>query len=96
MAYRLLLFLFIALSAHSYATTEQYLRSIPELEKPLKVHIGISVNNITDVNEPQETIDFDGVMYLSWFDYRLSYSPDSMGYPDDYVLGDYSEAPRLM
>ena len=39
------------------------------------VLIGFNLVNITDVNEKEETIDFEGAIYLEWVDPRLAYDP---------------------
>jgi len=70
------------------------LKGIPLQDDPLEVRIGFSLFNITDVNEREETIDFDGVLYLSWKDERLSYDPATAGYPPGYTQIDYSLPPR--
>ena len=90
------MFLFLTIPFESSANQDLDLRAIPKAEKPLKVHIGFTLSNITDVNEKEETIDFDAALILFWKDDRLAYEPSAYGYPDDYELGDYSEIPRLI
>lgn len=38
---------------------------------PLEVRMGFNLINITDVNEKEETMDFEGALYLEWRDPRL-------------------------
>jgi hypothetical protein len=79
-----------------FASEHDYLKGIPLKETPLQIRIGFSLVNITDVNEREETIDFDGALYISWKDERLAHDPASVGYPPEYVLGDHSQVPRLI
>lgn len=71
----------------------ELLQGIPPSDGPLEVFFGFNLVNITDVNEKEETIDFDGQIMLSWMDSRLAYHPQDYG-TDDWVPGDYSKAPR--
>ena len=71
----------------------ELLLGIPTGDGPLKVFFGFNLVNITDVNEKEETIDFDGELTLSWMDSRLAYDPTEYGL-DSWVPGDYSKAPR--
>lgn len=70
-----------------------FTRGIPVEEKPLKVQIGFNLMDITDISEKQETIDFDGAIYLNWMDSRLAYDQVEAGMPD-FKPGDYRRAPR--
>lgn len=71
-----------------------YLAGPPPGEGPIEVLIGFNLVNITDVNEKEETIDFEGAIYLEWVDPRLAYDPAAYGMPADWQPGDYSLAPR--
>ncbi len=55
--------------------------------------MGFNLVNITDVGEKEETIDFDGAIYLEWTDPRLAYEPAEYSMPENWVPGDYSRAP---
>lgn len=54
--------------------------SAPELPlsgqqgQPLEIRMGFNLINITDVNEKEETMDFEGALYLEWNDPRLALS----------------------
>ncbi len=64
----------------------------PVTDGPLEVRIGYSVINITNINEKEETIDFDGAVFLRWKDERLAYDPsDSLA-----AEIDYSKAPEVV
>jgi len=71
-----------------------YLAGPPQGDEPLEVRIGLNLVNITDVNEKEETIDFEGALYLEWVDVRLAYDPAAYGMPADWQPRDYSLAPR--
>lgn len=77
----------------SQAKEGDYLGGPPPGEKPLEVRIGFNLVNLTDVSEKDETIDFEGAIYLNWKDPRLAYDPAEVGLTD-YTPGDYSQAPR--
>lgn len=53
---------------------DDYLAALPPSDGPLEVQVGFNLVNITDVNEKEETIDFDGQIILSWMDPRLAYA----------------------
>ncbi len=55
--------------------------------------MGFNLVNITDVGEKDETLDFDGAIYLEWDDPRLAYAAEDYGMPADWTPGDYSKAP---
>lgn len=65
----------------------------PPGDGPLEVSIGLNVVNITDIDEKEQTIDFDGVINLSWVDPRLAYAPADYGM-QGWLPGDYSKPPR--
>lgn len=56
--------------------------------------MGFNLVNLTDVSEKEETIDFEGAIYLEWMDPRLAHDPAEYGMPEDWAPGDYSKAPR--
>ena len=76
------------------AQNGDYLAGPPPGDGPLEVLVGFNLVNITDVNEKEETIDFEGAIYLEWTDPRLAYDPIDFGMPADWQPGDYSLAPR--
>lgn len=75
------------------AQEEVYLGGPPPGSGPVEVRFGFSLINITDINEQEETIDFDGLFFLMWKDARLAYDPQSVGMAG-FVPGDYSGTPR--
>ena len=78
-----------------YAKEDKNLEGPPiVIEGPLKVQIGFNLMNITDINERQETIDFDAAIYLNWMDPILVYEPADVGLGNDHDPSDYSRAPR--
>ena len=92
---RTLCLLFILLPFLCVAQEEkEYIENIPITDGPLEVRMGFNLSNITDVNEKDETIDIEGVIVLMWKDERLAYDPASVGYTEDYQLGDYSMTAR--
>ncbi len=52
------------------AQDSQYLGGPPPGEDPLEVQIGFNLVTITDVNEREETIDFEAAIYMEWMDPR--------------------------
>jgi len=84
----------VAGSNDASALDPGYLRSLPKSEGPVEVQIGFHVFDITDVSEKDETIDFDGAIYMRWMDPRQAYDPADFGYSAaDFPPGDYSRSP---
>lgn len=83
-----------AFAAH--AESDAFLQNQPPGDRPQQVQIGFNLVNITDVSEKEETLDFEGAVYLVWTDARLVYAPADFGMSDDWVAGDYSRAPGQM
>ncbi len=75
------------------AHADENLEAPPPGAAPVEVLMGFNLMNITDVGEKEETIDFDGAIYLEWTDPRLAYDPADYGMPEDWSPGDYSRAP---
>jgi len=66
---------------------EPFLRSAPARDEgPIEVQIGFHLIRITDVDEREETIDFEGGLQMLWHDDRLAYDPADYGRPD-YPIG---------
>lgn len=84
---------FLIAAPLSHSQDGDYLQGIPASDGPLEVRFGFNLVNITDVNEREETIDFDGQLILSWIDSRLAYNSKDYGV-DGWTRGDYSKAPR--
>ena len=79
----------------SSAQENGHLSSLPITDGPVEVQIGFQLFDITDVNEKEETVEFEGGIYLMWMDPRQAYDPAEWGYSrDDWVPGDYSSRPR--
>ena len=72
---------------------ESQLAGLPPGDRPLEVQIGFNLVNITDVGEKEETLDFDGAIYLNWHDPRLAYAPEDYGMPADWANDGYSRVP---
>jgi len=80
-------------SVPAHATEEEYLGGLPLVEGPLKVNIGFNLVNITNISEREETIEFEGALYLNWMDPRLAYDPEEVGL-DNLASLDYTHTPR--
>lgn len=80
------------LLAHLAATSiaaraDESLRAPPPGDDPVEVLVGFNLVNISDVGEKEETIDFEGAIYLEWKDRRLAYEPADYGMPRDWIPG---------
>ena len=94
-AFLKLLFLVVLMPVLAQPQDEEYLGGPPLGEVPLKVSIGFNLVNITDVSEKEETMDFEGAIYMFWKDRRWAHDPAEVGYAEgDFVPGDYTRAPR--
>ncbi|MBW2159665.1 MAG: hypothetical protein JRH14_06825 [Deltaproteobacteria bacterium] len=84
----------IAGASEAKAIDPDHLRALPKSDGPLQVQIGFHVFDITDISEKDETIDFDGAIYLQWHDPRQAYDPADFGYSaEDFPSGDTSRSP---
>ena len=94
---RLFILVMVALVGCASATVasgeDVYLGGLPGSDRPIEVLMGFNLVNITDVGEKEETLDFDGAIYLEWQDPRLVYDPEEYGMSADWVPGDYSRTP---
>jgi len=61
----------------------------PEGDGPIVVEIGFFLSNITDINEEEETFDFEGILSMHWNDPRLAFDPEDTGYDQLYYQGDF-------
>lgn len=83
------------LPAQEWIHESDHLRGIPNGDGPVEVRIGFQLFDITDVDEKEETISFEGGIYLMWMDSRQAYDPVKVGLPNGgWVPGDYSRPPR--
>jgi hypothetical protein len=56
------------------------MRAIPKpADGPVEVRVGFNVIDITDVNERDEVIEFEGAIVLKWADPRQAYDPAELG-----------------
>jgi len=87
----------VAVPCHVSAQESAHLRGLPEVDGPVYVQIGFQLIDIVDVNEKEETVDFEGAIVLRWMDPRLAYDPAELGLPDnDFVPGVYSGVPAQL
>ena len=70
-------------------------RSLPD-QDTVKVRVGFSVINITDIIEKDENIVFDAIINMAWKDERLAYEFDSADF--DFIDGhfNYRRSPKVM
>jgi len=55
-------------------------RTIPKpADGPVEVRVGFNVIDITNVNEREEVIEFEGALVLKWKDPRQAYDPADLG-----------------
>ena len=75
------------------STAEEVLSGLRSGDRPIEVLMGFNLVNITDVGEKEETLDFEGAIYLEWQDPRLAYDPEDYGMPADWGADGYSKVP---
>ena len=80
-------------SQHIYGQLDPFKTGMPTGDLPIEVDIGFSLIKLTDVNEREETIDFEGAIYLRWNDKRLAYDKSEAAMPR-FVTGNYDQVPR--
>jgi len=84
----------LAGAGEAKALDPDQLRTLPESDGPLQVQIGFHVFDITDISEKDETIDFNGAVYMQWNDPRQAYDPADFGYSaEDFPSGETSRSP---
>jgi len=59
----------------------------PNLDGPTNVHIGLYVNEITEVDESTNSFRVQGFLDLIWCDPRLSFDPAEIGADVETFLG---------
>ena len=80
----------ISTLSHGGVQPGDSLRMIPKPEDgPLEVRTGFHLIDITNVDEPNEEIEFEGAIVLKWSDPRQAYDPAELG------LGDVDQAEIL-
>ncbi|MDG5469989.1 hypothetical protein P9J64_16850 [Deltaproteobacteria bacterium IMCC39524] len=80
-----LILFFLTISTLSYSGTQpgDALRMIPKpTDGPVEVRIGFHLIDITDINEPNEEIEFEGAIVLKWSDPRQAYDPFELALAD--------------
>jgi hypothetical protein len=66
--------------SHAQVQPGDGLRTIPKpSDGPVEVHIGFHLIDITDINEPNEEIEFEGAIVLKWSDPRQAYDLAELG-----------------
>lgn len=92
-----LLLMVFAIQSQAVILDGDDLRTLPAHDLPLKVNIAFAIFDLTDVNEKEETVDFDGAVYVFWDDPRQAYDVTELGFTEeDFPPGDYSRpAPRI-
>jgi hypothetical protein len=85
----------LALATAAPAEEPEHPRGPPPGERPVQVRIGFHLFNITDINEKEETVDFDGAILLRWQGPRLAYDPADEGLPEDWRESGISAPPRM-
>lgn len=73
------LFIFCVGLWASVASAQTYVIPPPKSELPIIVKVGLTINDITSVNEENETITFEGLLMVHWHDKRLAFNPASTG-----------------
>jgi len=60
-------------------TSQDSLKTPPNLDKPTEVGIGFYLTNITRINQSDETFDISGYLSATWQDKRLAFDPNTVG-----------------
>jgi len=89
-----LILLLCLVSGSVLGQDSEYSAGQPRINLPIEVLMGFNLVNLTDVNEKEETIDFEGAIYLEWDDPTQTYAPENYGMREEWTPGDYSRAPK--
>ena len=84
--YRLAMLIAMSLSATGHASD---ILGPPMEHGPVVVDIGFYLSDIDDINEEQETFEFEGILTLSWTDPRQAFDPNETGYDEKFFQGNY-------
>ncbi len=87
--YRLAILIAMSLSATGHASD---ILGPPTEHGPVVVDIGFYLSDIDDINEEQETFEFEGILTLSWTDPRQAFDPNETGYDEKFFQGNYQFA----
>lgn len=77
-------------SAQSSEESDQLVGVNPDYPEPTPVAIGLSIRDISNIDEREETFEVDGVLVLVWTDPRLAFEDGTFGservYQDETAL----------
>lgn len=77
--------LFAATDAHAAS----HILGPPTDDGPVIVDVGFYLSDIADVDEEQETLQFEGIVTMRWKDPRQAFDADEVGYPEKFYQGNY-------
>jgi len=81
---------FAALVATSTVTwAEPFLLGPPDTGGPVAVSVGFFLSDVNDVDERQETFEFEAILTLRWQDARQAFDPDQLGVDERTYQGNY-------
>jgi hypothetical protein len=84
----------LATGAHAGDFEGDELMTLPSHDLPLEVHVSLAILNVTDVNEREEMVEFDGSVTLFWNDPRQAYDLSELGLTEeDFPPGVYDRMP---
>ncbi|MDG2306891.1 MAG: hypothetical protein P8R42_20050 [Candidatus Binatia bacterium] len=77
--------LFVGPNAHAAS----HILGPPTDDGPVIVNVGFYLSDISDVDEEQETIQFEGIVTMRWKDPRQAFDSDETGYREKFYQGNY-------
>ncbi len=66
-----------------------HLRGPPTEDGAVVVDIGFYLSDISNIDEEQETMEFEGILTLRWNDPRQAFDPSVLGYDEKFYQGNY-------
>ena len=75
--------------ASNAAADQKFLLGPPTQDGPVVVRVGFRLSEINDIDEENETFEFEGVLTTRWNDPRQTFDPAELGVEEQIYQGDF-------
>lgn len=73
----------------SHARNNKFMSALPQENGPVEVTVSFELRDINHIDDEAETVEFTGVLKLSWDDPRLAFDPVIEGTEEKIYQGNY-------
>ena len=73
----------------SHAQSNEFMNALPQVNDPLEVTVSFELRDINHIDDEAETIEFTGVLKLSWHDPRQAFDPVAEGTEEKLYQGHF-------